>query len=98
MYAVVFTAELKQLDENYLRTASLLRQLALEKYGCREFTAVTEGSKEIAVSLWDSEEQIRRWKQDTEHLRAQATGKAHWYSHYRVMVTKIEREYQQQSG
>lgn len=97
MYAVIFTAELKELDEDYHRTAGQLRQLALDKYGCREFTAVTEGSREIAISIWDNQEQITRWKQDPEHLIAQARGKERWYRQYRVQITEIQREYSQQS-
>ena len=93
MYAVIFTAELKQIDEDYHRTAASLRQLAMQKYGCLEFNAVTEGDSEIAVSLWDSEEQIQRWKQDPEHLAAQARGAKQWYARYRVQVTRVERDY-----
>ena len=93
MYAVIFTAELKLTDDDYEETAAALRQLAFDKYGCRDFNTVTEGNREIAVSLWDSEEQIRQWKADPIHRRAQEKGRQRWYKNYKVQVVEIQREY-----
>jgi heme-degrading monooxygenase HmoA len=92
-YAVIFTAEVAELDEEYSRTAGHLRELALSKYGCLEFNSCAEDGREIAVSYWDSEEQIRAWKQNPEHLAAQQAGRARWYRSYRVQVVEITREY-----
>lgn len=93
MYAVIFTADLKLTDDDYEETAATLRQLAFDKYGCRDFNAVTEGNREIAVSLWDSEEQIKQWKADPIHRRAQEKGRQRWYKSYKVQVVEIQREY-----
>lgn len=93
MYAVIFTAELKEPDESYYATANRMRDLAINKYGCLEFTSVTEGSKEIAISYWNNEQQIKAWKQDLEHLEAQKNGKTKWYKTYKVQIVKILREY-----
>ena len=54
MYAVIFRAKTKKLDEVYFETAKRMRELALNEYGCLEFTAVTEGVNEIVISYWDS--------------------------------------------
>ncbi len=93
MYAVIFRAEIAQLDAEYQDTAARMRELAMERYGCREFTACTEGNREIAISYWDSEEQILAWKRDREHLAAQQKGRASWYASYTVEVARIERGY-----
>lgn len=93
MYAVIFRAEINEVDEAYFETAARLRELAQEKYGCREFVAVTEGEYEIAVSYWENEEQIRKWKQDSEHLAAQRLGRSKWYKSYSVRVVRVMREY-----
>ena len=93
MYAVIFTAEVNQVDEEYSGTALRMRELAREKYGCTEFVSVTEGTKEISISYWESEEQIRRWKQDSEHLVAQQLGRSTWYNSYKVQVVEVVREY-----
>lgn len=93
MYAVIFRAETAQLDATYGDTVAQLRTLAFNTYGCVDFVAVTEGNTEIAISYWHDEQAIRRWKQDTQHLFAQQTGRDKWYSSYTVQVVKIEREY-----
>lgn len=93
MYAVIFEARIKQLDKDYLTTAERLRKLAQEKYGCIEFTSLTENNQEIAISYWDSLKQIQTWKQDPEHLKAQTLGKERWYESYRVRVVEVVREY-----
>ena len=69
MYAVIFRAEINQFDREYSDTAARLRNLAIEKYGCQDFVATTEGHQEIAISYWETLEQISLWKQDTEHLK-----------------------------
>lgn len=93
MYAVIFEAKINQLDEGYFATAARMRELATSNYGCVEFTSVTEGDKEIAISYWQSLEDIQRWKQDAEHLQAQQMGKARWYKSYQVKIVNILRSY-----
>ncbi|MFT6287513.1 MAG: heme-degrading monooxygenase HmoA [Alcanivorax sp.] len=95
MYAVIFTATLKQFDQAYSDTAEKMRELAFKKYGCREFTSVAEGDQEVAISYWDSQEQIRAWKQDPAHQAAQQRGQEQWYTSYKVQVVKVVREYGQ---
>jgi heme-degrading monooxygenase HmoA len=93
MYAVIFRAELKEIDESYFETASRLRELAVTKYACAGFTSVNEGNKEISISYWNSKEQIMEWKQDGEHLAAQKLGREKWYKSYQIQVAAIVREY-----
>lgn len=93
MYAVIFKAEINELDEAYFEIASRMRDLAINKYGCLEFTAVSEGNQEIAISYWNNQEQIKAWKNDPEHQRAQALGKSRWYKSYQVQITEIIRSY-----
>lgn len=93
MYAVIFRAEINRLDQSYSDMAARMRDLAKNTYGCIEFTSVTEGNQEIAISYWRSEEQIIAWKQDPEHKLAQELGYSKWYKSYTVQVVKVEREY-----
>lgn len=93
MYAVIFEAQINQLDENYFTTAARMRELATSNYGCVDFTSATEGDKEISISYWDSLEQIQKWKQDEEHIQAQELGKSKWYNSYSVKVVEIIRAY-----
>lgn len=94
MYAVVFRAEINSLDENYSLAAKRMRELAMQQYGCTEFTAVTEGKQEIAISYWNTLDATQTWKQNAEHLIAQELGQSVWYQSYQVQIVEILREYQ----
>ena len=93
MYAVIFKAKIGRIDREYTEASKRMRRLAREKYGCVEFSVATEGDEEIAISYWESEEQIKSWKNDPEHLEVQEKGKSKWYRSYQVQVVKILRSY-----
>ena len=93
MYAVIFKAKTKKLDDDYFKMAKRMRELAIAEYGCIDFTAVTEVSDEIAISYWESMEQIKKWKQNSEHLVAQKLGQEKWYEDYTVEIVKVIRKY-----
>jgi heme-degrading monooxygenase HmoA len=93
MYAVIFRAEILELDAGYAAMANRMRDLAINGYGCVEFVACTQGNSEIAISYWESEEQIQRWKQNAEHLVAQEKGRSRWYKSYTVQVAEVVRAY-----
>jgi heme-degrading monooxygenase HmoA len=91
MYAVIFKAEINQLDSEYSAMAERMRDLAINEYGCTEFAACTEGNNEIAISYWPSQEHIKAWHSNAEHKIAQKLGKEKWYKSYRVQVTQVLR-------
>lgn len=93
MLAVIFRAKIKKLDTEYLAMAQRMRELAINEYGCIEFTACSEGEQEIAISYWENAEQIKKWKQDPEHLAAQQLGRNKWYASYSVQIVEVQREY-----
>lgn len=93
MYVVIFRAKVRALDEEYSRVATRMRELALSQFGCFEFHAVTEGTDEVALSYWPSEEAIRAWKSHPEHVLAQQAGRERWYASYSVEVAAVTREY-----
>ena len=66
MYAVIFRAQIASVDDDYRQTAARLREIAIDKYGCLEFTSVSEGDNEISISYWKNERQIESWKQVLE--------------------------------
>ena len=93
MFVVIFRAKVRSADSEYAQVAARMRELALEQFGCLEFTAVTEGSDEIALSYWPSEEHICAWKSHAEHVLAQQLGRERWYESYSVQVAEISRQY-----
>ena len=96
-YAVIFTAQMINPDKEYYATANKMRELAINKYGCTDFTSAFEDSTEITVSYWRTLEQINTWKQDIDHLKAQDMGKNNWYKTYKVQVVEVLREYSKTS-
>ncbi len=92
-YAVIFIAEIKQLDPLYSETAAHMRNLALNEYGCTGFFSSVEGKTEVAISYWPSLEHIRAWKANSEHQSAQALGMSKWYNSHQVQVVEVLREY-----
>ena len=94
MFAVIFRAKPAKQDELYSKTVARMRELAFEKYGCIDFiTATEEGNQEIAISYWEDEAAIIRWRKDAEHTLAQELGRSQWYDAYSVQVVEIKREY-----
>lgn len=47
----------------------------------------------ITVSYWESTAAILNWKQQTDHLIAQQTGKKIWYENYSLRICLVERDY-----
>lgn len=80
-----------EFDQEYFSTAQRLKDLAFDKYGCRDFVSVTEDDQEIAISYWDSEQHIRDWKNDPAHRHAQERGRNKWYKSYSVEVCEVIR-------
>ena len=96
MYAVIFRATINKLDEAYSKTASRMRELALNEYGCSGFFSVTEGNQEISISYWKEQKSIIEWKKNAEHMAAQELGKSEWYKSYDVQVVEVIREYKRE--
>lgn len=94
MFIVIFRAKVRNADNEYTQVASRMRELALSQFGCLEFTAVTAGQDEIALSYWPSEAYIGAWKSHSEHVLAQQLGRERWYESYIVQVAEITRDYQ----
>lgn len=94
MFAVIFKATTKELDQHYHDLVTKLRSLAFEQYNCIDFIALTEGNEEITLSYWHSLDDIKQWKQDATHLLAQKLGQEKWYKSYRIQVVEVQRDYQ----
>jgi heme-degrading monooxygenase HmoA len=47
----------------------------------------------ITVAYFDSEENIRLWRNHAEHAATRERGKREWYEHFEVRVAKVERAY-----
>ncbi|WAU73048.1 antibiotic biosynthesis monooxygenase family protein [Acinetobacter sp. TR11] len=98
MYIVIFKATIKQLDATYSEMAQKLRNKALSQFNCVKFEACSENGFEIALSYWNSLEDIKQWQRDAEHLVAQRLGKEKWYQDFSVEICTVERAYSNQNS
>ena len=93
MYIVIFKADINKIDSEYDIQARRMRELALKNYGCIKIESVLENDKEITLSYWQSEKDMKDWKEDSEHLLAQADGINKWYKSYSIEIAEVMREY-----
>ena len=92
-YVVIFKAKIKSLDQKYFDTANQLREKALTQFNCQKFEAVSENDFEIALSYWNSLEDIQAWHKDAEHQAAQRLGKQRWYESFSVEICEVLKSY-----
>lgn len=91
-YAVIFSSVRTEQDNGYGAMADRMLALASRQEGFLGIESAREAVG-ITVSYWASEEAIKRWKQNAEHLEAQRLGHKAWYSAFKVRVAKVERDY-----
>jgi heme-degrading monooxygenase HmoA len=94
-YAVVFTSQRTAHGEaNYEEAAERMFELVQQQPGFLgvESTRDAQGFG-ITVAYFDSEENIRLWRNHTEHAATRERGKREWYEHFEVRVAKVERAY-----
>lgn len=93
-YAVIFTSQRSDGDNDYAATAKRMLELAAKQPGFLgvESARSAEGMG-ITVSYWQTLEDIKQWKQVGEHVTAQEKGRSDWYQQYRVRICKVEHEY-----
>ncbi|MFM1878717.1 MAG: hypothetical protein RLZZ241_1583 [Bacteroidota bacterium] len=92
-YAVIFTSVRTAIDQDYAIMAQEMMDLAAQQPG---YLGVEHAREDvgITVSYWESLDAIANWKNKAPHLLAQKLGKTAWYSHYKVRICKVEREYE----
>ena len=92
-YVVIFKAQINILDDDYFQTAQHLREKALNQFNCKKFEAISEQGLEIALSYWDTLDDIKAWAKDAEHTFAQHLGVQRWYEGFDIEICEILRSY-----
>ncbi|MBX2810175.1 MAG: antibiotic biosynthesis monooxygenase [Myxococcales bacterium] len=91
-YAVIFTATQTDDLDGYAKVSERMVLLAKQQIGFLGWESARDEIG-ISVSYWSDLQAIKAWKQQSEHLEAQATGKARWYRNYTVRIAKVEKAY-----
>jgi heme-degrading monooxygenase HmoA len=94
-YAVIFSSRRNgQGEADYADAAERMFALVQQQPGFlgAESTRGADGFG-ITVAYFDSEENIRRWRNHADHAATRERGKREWYEHFEVRVAKVERAY-----
>jgi heme-degrading monooxygenase HmoA len=91
-YAVIFTSLRTEGDDGYGDMSEQMEELAKHQPGYLGIESARSGLG-ITVSYWESLEAIQNWRKNTEHLVAQQHGREKWYTHFKVRICLVERDY-----
>jgi heme-degrading monooxygenase HmoA len=97
MIAVIF--EVWPADgerETYLHIAANLRPLLDQIDGfisIERFQSIVTPGKMLSLSFWRDEESIEEWRTLEKHRAAQAVGRDHVFSDYRLRIAGVVRDY-----
>ena len=91
-YAVIFTSLRTEDDNGYADMSNKMEELALQEPG---YLGIESARNElgITVSYWESLDAIKNWKSNLDHKLAQKLGREKWYSHFKIRICKVERDY-----
>ncbi len=93
-FAVYFLSHRRAGDQGYQAMAEKMEQLAAEQPGFLGMESLRQADGwGMTVSYWESEEDIRAWKDQLDHVEAQRKGRSDWYDQYVVRVCRVERSY-----
>ena len=92
-YAVIFTSTRTEVDNGYSNMSDKMVELAAKQDG---FLGIESAQEDIGitVSYWKDLESISKWKNNSEHLNAQAKGKTDWYKSFKVRIARVEMDYE----
>ena len=92
-YAVIFTSRLRNPDRDGAM-ADRMEELARIQPGYLGHDSVrgVDGLG-ITVSYWATEDAVKAWRANAEHLGAQAMGRERFYNWFRLDVCRVERSY-----
>jgi heme-degrading monooxygenase HmoA len=93
-YAVIFTSQRSLSgDDIYDITSDRMVRLAQGQAGFLGVESVYGGDGiAITVSYWKDRDAIKGWRQQAEHLAAQALGREEFYDWYKVRIAEVVQE------
>lgn len=83
-------------QQDYLDLAANLRPVLEQMPGfisIERFQSLTEPGKLLSLSFWEHEDHVRQWRNLEVHRKAQAQGRSHVFSDYRLRVAHVVRDY-----
>ena len=103
MIVVIFSTKLKAEAnrEEYERWGERMYELVQQNPGFISVDSYPEGERgEVTIARFTSEEALKSWRTQPEHLEAQQLGRNTFYESYQIQVCRTVRgyEFHQDSG
>ncbi len=97
MMAVIFEVWPREgRAQDYFDLAAELRP-ELEKIdgfiSVERFRSLAEEDKYVSISFWRDAAAVEAWREQADHRRAQATGRAELFADFRIRVAEVVRDY-----
>ena len=94
MIVTLFRSRLRQgIRSEYEPTARRMLELARSMPGFVSFKTFTaEDGERISVIEFESDEQLKAWREHPEHLQAQELGRTRFFEEYHVQVLEPLRD------
>jgi len=97
MIAVIFEVQPATGEKDrYLDIAAELRPLldGIDGFlSIERFQSLSDANKLLSLSFWRDEEAVAQWRNLETHRAAQAAGRGHVLSDYRLRVAQVVRDY-----
>ncbi|AUJ72618.1 MULTISPECIES: antibiotic biosynthesis monooxygenase family protein [Pseudoalteromonas] len=97
MLAVIFEVTPKEQGKAlYFEIAQALKSTLNEVDGfisVERFQSLSNQDKFLSLSFWQNETALKQWKEHFEHQVAQKKGKEELFSHFRIRVGNVIRDY-----
>ncbi len=92
-YLIVFRSRLRPgVEAEYARRAEAIYEIAATMPGMlRARDYVGEDGERISVVEFDTAENLARWREHPEHVRAQQEGRERFYATYEIQICRIDR-------
>lgn len=102
MYIVVFEVytQGKKKDE-YLDIAKELKKQLIKVDGfisIERFQSLNDDNKILSLSFWESQESIKNWKNNLNHLEAQQKGRNQLFLDYRIRIAEVVKDYTKETS
>ncbi|HWC60277.1 MAG TPA: antibiotic biosynthesis monooxygenase [Verrucomicrobiae bacterium] len=95
MVITIFRSRLRpENQKEYGEWAARIHGLAVNMPGfisIKTFTA--DDGERVSIVEFESEETMRNWRQQPDHLKAQELGRKLFYSEYHIQICQPTREY-----
>jgi heme-degrading monooxygenase HmoA len=86
----------KEYMEDYFSIASNLKQILENCDGfvrSERFSSLVNEGKILSLSVWEDEESVKKWRNQTEHRINQEKGRNYMFERYNITVTSLIRSY-----